>query len=152
MNIFVLDRDPHAIARHYCDVHLRKMIVEHVQLLSNALPEHLVEYKRTHYNHPCSKWVRESARNWEWLNALTWSMGWEYFNRFGKRHKSSEARERLTRHNPYNYLPHKDLTEWPQVMPDELRCDDTVKAYRAYYGDKLNDFINRKIFTYSLHK
>lgn len=163
MNIFVLSADPHDIARHYCEIHLRKMMVEYVQLLSNALPEHLVTYKRTHYNHPCSKWARESAANWEWLNSLVWSMGWEYFNRFSKRHKSCEERAKLTRINIYDYLPHKELTPWPQVMPDEFKPKSTcitfmmegkeykdtwnkldiVDSYRRYYAAKLRDFRKR---------
>jgi hypothetical protein len=36
MNIFVLHEDACGIARHYCDLHLRKMMVEHVQLLCSA--------------------------------------------------------------------------------------------------------------------
>ena len=80
MNILVLHEDPHGISRHYCDIHLRKMKVEHVQLMCNAMSENLASYKRTHYSHPCSKWVRESASNWEWLNSLTCLMGGEYFN------------------------------------------------------------------------
>lgn len=143
MNIFVLDADPHAIAKHYCDIHLRKMMVEYVQLLCNAMPEHLAPYKRTHYNHPCSKWVRESASNWEWLNSLTWSMGGEYFDRFSKRHKSCVIREDISSWNPYDHLPCIGITSWPQVMPQEFRGDDTIAAYRRYYASKLRDFRHR---------
>lgn len=145
MNIFVLHEDPHAIASHYCDVHLRKMMVEYVQLMCNALPEHLVPYKRTHYNHPCSKWVRESAANYEWLNSLVWSMSGEYQERFSKRHKSCEVREYLSGINHYKYLPHKGLTPWPQVMPDEFKGSSPVACYRAYYAAKLRDFRKRNI-------
>ncbi len=153
MNIFVLDTDPHGIARHYCDIHLRKMMVEHVQLMCNAMPEHLSPYKRTHYNHPCSKWVRESASNWDWLNSLTWSMSWEYFDRFSKRHKSGIVREHISGWNAYAHLPCIGLTPFAQCMPDEFKCDDAVKAYRQYYAAKLRDFRKRKLiktFTQSL--
>lgn len=143
MNIFVLDGDPCNIAKHYCDIHLRKMMVEHVQLLCSAMPENLAPYKRTHYNHPCNKWVRESASNWEWLNTLTRSMGREYFNRFSKRHKSCITREGISSWNPYKHLPCIGLTPWPQVMPDEFKQEDTIKAYRKYYAAKLKDFRKR---------
>jgi hypothetical protein len=151
MNIFVLHSDPHAIARHYCDIHLRKMMVEHVQLLCSAMPEDIAPYKRTHYNHPCSKWVRASASNWEWLNSLTWSMGHEYFNRFGKRHKSSITRESISSWNPFEHLPYIGLTPWAMAMPDEYKlgyydgdeCDLVIASYRRYYAAKLRDFRNR---------
>lgn len=174
MNIFVLHEDACGIARHYCDIHLRKMMVEYVQLLCNAMPEHLAPYKRTHYNHPCSKWVRESAQNWEWLNTLVWSMGWQYFNRFSVKHRSSIVREQICSWNPYNHLPNIKQTPWPQVMPEEFKCDwhlcpdwdymeiyrdsaessgctcnpefsNAVYAYRRYYAYKLRDFRKRKI-------
>lgn len=163
MNIFALDIDPHAIARHYPDIHLRKMMVEYVQLLSNVWPEDKAVYKRTHYNHPCSKWVRESRQNYEWLYSLVHSMGWEYFNRFSKRHFSCIKLREL----PYNapHLPAIELTAWPQVMPIEHKqysikifsnfmglgdiyrhsIEDSIFAYRRYYAAKLRDFRQRGI-------
>jgi hypothetical protein len=177
MNIFVLDEDPHAIARHYCDLHLRKMMIEYVQMMCTAYRmsvgnKHIIEgrkngvwllpgetyafddnnklitssnlYLNTHENHPCNKWVRESASNFEWLNGLVWSMGHEYFNRFGKRHTSCIIREKLRgMRNPHNYLPCIGLTPWQQVMPDEYKSENTVSAYRRYYAAKLKDFKKR---------
>jgi len=143
MNIFILNSDPHAIAKHYCDIHLRKMLVEHVQLMCNALPEHLAPYKRTHYTHPCSAWVRASASNWEWLNSLTWSMGWEYINRFGKRHKSCVIREQISGWDAHQHLPCIGITAFPLVMPEAFKCDDPIMSYRRYYAAKLRDFRKR---------
>ena len=37
MNIFVLDKKPSNIPKHYCDIHLRKMIVEYTQLLCTSI-------------------------------------------------------------------------------------------------------------------
>lgn len=147
MNIFVLDEDPHAIAKHYCDIHLRKMLIEAVQLLCNAMPENQAPYKRTHYNHPCSKWTRESASNWEWLNSLAWSMGQEYFKRFSKRHKSDIIREQISSWNVHTNLPCIGLTLWPQVMPEKYKSvqNNTVKVYRQYYAAKLKEFRQRNI-------
>jgi len=79
MNIFVLDENPIVAARMLCDVHCNKMILESAQMLANCFtPEQLesVDCPRTktgsvrkyaHYNHPSSKWVRESRSNMKWL-------------------------------------------------------------------------------------
>ena len=143
MNIFVLNKNPTLIAKHYCDIHLRKMLVEHVQLLCNAMPEAAAPYKRTHYNHPCSKWARASAQNWAWLSWLTQRMGIEYYARFNKYHKSSLVLGVLLRtFDPLVHLPDTGgVTPWPQVMPDEFKVEqDPVAAYRRYYAAKLRSF------------
>ena len=143
MNIFALDENPHAIARHYPDIHLRKMLVEYVQLLSNAWPANLSVYKRTHYNHPCSKWARTSRMNYEWLYSLVQSMGYEYLNRFNKSHLSWVKVRQLPRFAPH--LPSQGLTSWPQVMPIEFQGEDAIKAYRKYYASKIRGFRLRGI-------
>lgn len=150
MNIFMIHNDPHAIARHYPDIHLRKMMIEYVQLLSNAWEPDKAVYKRTHYNHPSSKWARDSRQNYEWLYSLVHSMGAEYFNRFGKRHLSEIKLRELPYHAPH--LEYKNLTPPPQVMPDEYKEEDSVIAYRRYYAYKLKDFRKRGMCKFTNRK
>jgi hypothetical protein len=152
MNIFVLDKDPSRIPSHYCDVHLRKMIVETAQLLCNA---HDVDapYKRTHYNHPCSVWARTNVTNYLWLVSLGLWICAEYHTRTGKIHKTYDVLSWLEQNIPG--LPSGTLTPWPQCMPKEFQAswgfgseggspfDMTVKAYRRYYASKLRDFRQR---------
>ena len=79
MNIFVLDKNPVVAASMMCDEHLPKMIVESAQMLANChTSENLKIYnaprtqkgtvrKHSYYNHPCSKWVRNTFGNYQWL-------------------------------------------------------------------------------------
>ena len=74
MNIFVVDKNPLRAARALCDIHVNKMIVEGMQMLTTSLkqsgvlaPDELPFRKdgitrysgNAHPHHPCTKWVGE---------------------------------------------------------------------------------------------
>lgn len=146
MNIFVLDRDVKTCAMYHNDKHTVKMIVETSQLLSSAyydenkVLQEVKDYpfdnflKLTHYNHPCSVWVRESLENFLWLNNLLGCLLNEYTYRYHKIHKYDPL-------NPWFYdnlpkrLKSNGLTEFKLAMPDEIKekFTDPVEAYRYYY-------------------
>ena len=65
--IFILDKDPINVAKIQCDKHVIKMCLETAQMLCSIFEPGIAPYKRTHYNHPCSKWIRESKDNYKWL-------------------------------------------------------------------------------------
>ena len=67
MNIFVLDDNIEHCATYHCDKHVVKMTLETAQLLCSPFNQGDSPYRRTHYNHPCAIWTRESAGNYEWL-------------------------------------------------------------------------------------
>ena len=135
MNIFVLDKSPLKSAQYACDKHVVKMILESAQLLCSVQPEGTAPYKRTHFNHPCTKWVRESARNYEWLLLHAYALCEEYTHRYGKIHKSEAVIEWCDENRPE--LPDVDRTPFVQAMPEEYKNENTIEAYRAYYrGDK----------------
>jgi hypothetical protein len=120
------------------------MILEQNQLLttvhhmSGADPKS-VPYRKTHYNHPCSVWVRKSLANYKWLLLATRELCKEYTYRYGKIHKS-EAVLRWCEENLPN-IPDLGLTPFAQAMPDEYKDPDPVKAYRSYYlGEKKHLF------------
>jgi len=152
MNIFFLDTDTKMCANYHCDKHVVKMILEYCQLLSTAhrvldgddLPEwkDKVLYKVTHKNHPSSVWVRQSARNYQYVSDLLYSLSQEYKRRYDKDHKSWTTLKIALCTPPINMplddimIP-LDLSEAPQCMPDEYKNESTVQAYRNYYnGDK----------------
>ena len=98
MNIFYLHNDPQVCAAYHCDKHVVKMILEYAQLLSTAHHEldgvpSIECYKKTHVNHPCTKWVRESLQNYRWLMRLITGLNDEYRKRYNKdvNHKSFDA-------------------------------------------------------------
>ena len=74
MNIFVVDNDPREAAIALCDIHVNKMIVESMQMLTTALKQSgilapnelpfrkdgITRYSgNAHPHHPCTKWVGE---------------------------------------------------------------------------------------------
>lgn len=146
MNIFVLDIDPGRAAMLHTDKHVVKMVTESVQMLSTALHQNGQDgpYRKTHVNHPCTKWVSESYSNWVWLRELATHLGAEYTHRYGKVHKAAIVA---------SHLPDIDIadigrTKFALAMPDQYKCDDPVRAYRDYYlGEKrhLFSFKNRSI-------
>lgn len=132
MNIFLLDEDPVRASQSLCDAHVVKMIVEYAQLLCSAHRPGFAPYRRTHYNHPCAKWVRKSFRNYLYLVDLGLALCEEYTHRFGRRHKSQDVIEWCDEHIPKS-LSADNFELPPAVMPDEYKSEDVVVAYRVYY-------------------
>jgi hypothetical protein len=137
MNIFVLSLDPREAAEYHCDKHVVKMILETAQLLycshwmlnPDGLPP--TAYKKTHPNHSCSIWIRESIENYRWLSELGLALCEEYTYRYGKRHKTQDHLEWLASHIPP--LPEVARTQFRMAMPNEFKCEDPILAYHAYY-------------------
>lgn len=131
MNIFLLDKDPKLAAQYHCDKHVVKMVLETAQLLCSIHEQGEAPYRRTHYNHPCAKWVRECENNYTWAVCFGLELCREYTHRYGKVHKSQAVIE-WCRDNMIA-MPCKHFSYPPQCMPDEYKADCTVDAYRAYY-------------------
>jgi hypothetical protein len=137
MNIFFLDLLPDVAAQMQCDKHVVKMVLESAQMLSTC--HHVLEspvaphvYRKTHANHPCNIWLRESADNYMWLYEHFLALGDEYTYRYGKVHKSIRERAHYLELPP-PALDFIGYTTPPQCMPDEYKCDDVVLAYQNYY-------------------
>jgi len=145
MNIFFLSIDPKTAAEHHCDKHVVKMILETAQLLYTChwvvQPEGLPPnaYKKTHMNHPCGIWVRESIENYKWLCELGHWLCNEYTFRYGKIHKTQAHIEWLKSHTPE--LPDIGMTPIRQAMPIEYKHEDPVKAYQTYYIEAKRDIL-----------
>jgi hypothetical protein len=137
MNIFFLDFCARLAAIHHCDKHVVKMILETAQLLYCAHwvidPSRLPSgaYKKTHPNHPCAIWVRESGANYRWLCELGLALCDEFTFRYGGVHKTRKHLEWLAANPP--------VLEYKRPNP--------VEAYRTYYRE--NKLKIRKIVRYS---
>ena len=148
MNIFVLDENPDVAATLHNDKHCVKMIVEIAQLLSTA--HHVVGskyadqlYRKTHENHPCAKWVRESKANYKWTYLLFVALCREYTYRYGRDHKTMVEKGQLLSNIPN--LPDVSLTKFEQCMPEDCRVEgDAVSAYRKYYKEHKSHIANWK--------
>lgn len=136
MNIFVLDKCPVKAAQMQCNKHIVKMILETAQLLCSIYEPGTAPYKRTHYNHPCAIWTRESLSNYMWLINHGYALCDEYLYRYSKRHKSADVIHWC--HDNIK-LTDKGLTPFPKCMPDEYKVEDVVQSYRNYYKGAKKD-------------
>ena len=142
MNIFVLDKNPHVAAMYACDKHVVKMILESAQMLCSVQPEGTAPYKRSFYNHPCTKWVRASSENYDWLIEHARALCTEYTRRYGKVHKSEKVIDWCDANRPE--LPDVGLTPFAQAMPEDYKNEDAVEAYRTYYRNDKRRFATWK--------
>ena len=96
-------------------------------------------YKKTHWNHPCSKWVRHSLEHYLWLARLGQELLREYKHRFPSKktlHACTPHIEWLS-HNPPAGLTDKGWVPPPMAMPDTYKTGDVASAYKKYYiGEK----------------
>ncbi len=139
MNIFYLDKDPVKAAQVQYNKHVVKMILESAQMLCTAHHHYgngdNVPYKKAHYNHPSTIWVRQNSIHYDWLYDHMVALGNEYTKRYGKTHLS------ITKCKDLVYLPPGIPTvmfnQPPQCMPDEYKDECSVQAYWNYYiGEK----------------
>ena len=143
MNIFVLNQDPVIAAQEHCDKHCVKMVLELYQQLGSALRRHgatdsvmPVTQKGTplkggYHNHPCTRWVGDSRKNFAWACEHAIGLAEEYTYRYGKRHACHDGILKMQK--LAHMIPHGKLTAFAQAMPDEYRNPDAVTAYKSYY-------------------
>jgi len=162
MNIFFLHTQPRKCARWHCDKHVVKMLLETCQLLYTChwmvtkIPDFSSApmcgdrrgYKKAHWNHPCSKWVRMSLFNYVWLATLGLELLREYKFRYKNReHKCEIHIEWLYKNHPVG-LENKGWIEPFLAMPDEYKSSDAISSYRRYYigaKNKLLVYTKRQI-------
>jgi len=152
MNIFWLDLCLRLCAQYHCDKHVVKMILETAQLLYTTQWElggkdwdsrcaEIVgsrPYRRTHINHPCAVWVRESRANYRELAKLGLELCKEYTFRYDKTHRTEVHLKWLRRHPPKHL---KDVGPTPKIlaMPEQYKItSDPVTSYRNYYLKEKN--------------
>jgi len=166
MNIFYLHEDAKTAAEMHLDKHCVKMIVEYAQLMSTAHrvldgefyygktarghkiqrwkhPNKNIEntlYKASHINHPSAIWARESVANYIWLFSLFENLCDEYTHRYGKIHSTDSLLRDLLCKWPVNISYSQGMTKMPQAMPDDVKQEDSITAYRNYYIKYKKDF------------
>ena len=159
MNIFILDSNYIECAKLHNDTHVRKMLVESCQLLCSAHysnPHNVrtdIPYKKTHMNHPCSKWVRESKQNYIWLCNLALELSNEFEYRFGKTHKSKEVAQWCSENVP-SYLRNIGLTKFPIGFnrikyKDLINDSNIVQTYQLFYKNHKQAMSNGRIYTWT---
>ena len=170
MNIFYLDKDPKTCAEQHLDKHMVKMLIEYAQLMSTAhrvldgvkyigksktgrkVTRYLLEnkneeatvYKACHIHHPSAVWVRKSAYNYYWLYQMWFYLHEEFKLRYGKEHGSYTLLHELLRNPPKNAPLNIPFTQPTQAMPDDVKNEDSITAYRDYYIKYKKDFATWK--------
>jgi hypothetical protein len=148
MNIFVLDEDPIAAAKMYCDKHIPKMCVELLQQIGSAAikhgaqPEQLPVAKATqkpirggYHHHPCTIWCGMTRDNYLWAAHHGAALCEEYTKRFGKEHYCANGIEIL--YGLSYLIPEGDLTPFALAMPDNYRPN--YKKGTGHYIESIGD-------------
>jgi hypothetical protein len=159
MNIFFLHLHPNKCSKYYSDKHVVKIILEITQLLvcaqyfnNNDDKPYNNCYKKTHINHPMSKWVRESYNNYLYTLRIGFQLCKEFRYRRNKIHACEYHLKKLKKIKRFdgfkidwvdkvrlniNNNNLYDITPIPMCMPDEcIKYDCAVKCYRNYYKTK----------------
>lgn len=136
VNIFVLDYNPVKAAQMQCDKHIVKMPLETAQLL--CTPFSKAPYKRTHYNHPCALWCRQSLSNYKWLIQHGQALCEEYNYRYGREHKSKKVILWCQKNIKKIKFPKRKKTNFALCFDDQYHVGNAVQSYRAYYKFKKN--------------
>jgi len=137
MNIFYINEDPILAARELADDHIRKMQIESAQMLCTTFWHfgRWAPYKKCFFNHPSTKWVRESIEHFNWLLIHGLEICEEFEKRYGKIHATKNTLIWCqTNRNALNGLiPTNSFVPPPQCMPEEYKKQDTLEAYRNFY-------------------
>jgi hypothetical protein len=144
MNIFYLNKDPKKAAVIQYNKHVVKMILESAQMLCTAHHHYaesynyttFVPYKKAHYNHPSTIWVRGNKAQYRWMYLHMIALGEEYTKRYGKVHLTIKKCKDILEFAP-NGIIDGFFTEPPQCMPEEYKVEgDSVTAYWNYYENE----------------
>lgn len=141
MNIFVTNTCPIKSAIILDDKRLIKMVLETTQLLSTTLTilgSKKAPYKKTHINHPCTLWVKESKGNYLWLLNHLKSLATEYTKRYNKVHKCQDYIEIFT--NESSLLTNNELTPFKNVS--YFKEDTTTDIIILYQRTLIEKWLN----------
>lgn len=152
MNIFVVYACPMKSAQYLWNDNKKrgnKMILESCQLLCNVLHHFGISspYRKTHFNHPASIWVRQSIQNTEWLIKHCEYLLIYYTEEYKKTHKCSitleEIKKSITKINEISFLekeliPFVNCARSVSLNLDFTTEENVHKAYRSYLAAKKN--------------
>lgn len=83
-------------------------------------------------NHPCTRWVLQSVKNWEWLKKLAYALIEEKKYRSGSGHICENILDWYSNKTP-KCLPNVDQTIFVQAIPEWIKNMDPVQGYRSAY-------------------
>ncbi len=133
MNLFLIESSAKKIARSHSDVHVVKMLLEVAQMLYAAWwccdpdglakrcqEEAICPYKKTHQNHPVSRWIRAKPNHYRFAVNVGLELCQEYSLRYhGNAHKTQRHLEHLQKIGP----PRRTQCEVQQPSKKKRRID-----------------------------
>ena len=126
MNIFVLDENPVIAAQSAIDKHIIKMPLESAQLLCSVFEPGAAPYKRTHFNHPCAIWARQSGENFDWLVEHGLALSDEYTRRYTKTHGSRKVIEWAAKNKSRLVFTETSMTPFALAMPKKYHIQSLL--------------------------
>lgn len=167
MNIFILDKDPVIAADMYCDKHISKMIVEHVQMMTVSYYTTIGVFNKNDYlnkkleilnlfkdfpriddegNPSPYKITHLNHPCTIWVRESYSNFKWLLTCTLSlcKKYTSIYGKRHLCENicdwmfkNKPN-LPDKGLTKFALAMPDQYKTNDDVLSYRLFYISKMS--------------
>jgi len=166
MNLFLLHSNVEESVKMYADVHVRKIMIEALQMLSIACAYNggyihdtvdphgkrtynvfkqmpgVYKYTKSQASHPVTVWVRANKANAWYTYFYIRALAAEYQHRFGKPAGGKILTvlaycERHLYDTNNRQLPFViQPSKFYQDMPEEFRGSNAVSAYRRYYAAK----------------
>ena len=151
MNIFVLDHCPKKAAEYNCDKHVSKIVVEIAQMAANCFSLNTLKSappnfsgqprKHSYFNHPVSKWMRETLGNLLWSIDHAFALESERIYRGYNPHFSMRFIQWVADNFDKSIVPDGPQTEFAVAIASVMRCRqhpmfnslDPVAKYRLYY-------------------
>jgi hypothetical protein len=151
MNIFVLDHCPKKAAEYNCDKHVSKIVVEIAQMAANcfsldvlqtAPPNSLGQSrKHSYFNHPVSKWMRQTLGNLFWSLDHAFALESERLYRGYNPHFSMRFIQWVADNFDKSIVPDGDQSQFAVAIAPTMKCHqhpmfnslDPVAKYRLYY-------------------
>lgn len=84
-------------------------------------------------NHPCTIWLRQSLENTKYGIELFTALLDEYTYRYNKTGILYKVCQWMKDNYAFDLLPEIGLTPFAQALPEDLKSENAVEAYRKYY-------------------
>lgn len=148
MNIFPIDKNPEKCVQLMCDQHVVKILTEAVEIYCSSLIGNKIydkipqEQKYKYVKSPWVKWAKIKENRY-WLAYYIYQLNEEYTYRFEKEHKAYSIFKHVS--EIMGEVPYKDIQltfpkDFLQLVDDNSKCKNSIKAYRNYYKYKLINF------------
>lgn len=148
MQIFFLSRDPRRAAQYACDKHAVNQPKESLQIISTVWyvlypSQWKIYFARgwllrpwTNPKHPVVLWAMDTTGNYVWLLNHFGAQLEEYTARYNKVHAYQTCYNNIVTMMPDPSFERDDFEPMKlefQAIPVELKQEDAVQAYRAFY-------------------